>query len=103
MNNRTTCGYDEDDANNGKSKPKLLDLLTNEIRVLHYSIRTEHTYCDWVRRYCKYHHYTHPREMGAEQINQFLTYLAVERVKGSAAWRAALACGLTPRAALGAM
>jgi len=36
-------------------KPKLLDRLRAEIRVRHYSIRTEHSYCDWVKRYCCFH------------------------------------------------
>ncbi len=34
---------------------KLLDTMRSEIRVRHYSIRTEQTYCDWVKRYCHYH------------------------------------------------
>ena len=39
-------------ASNGTSSgPKLLDRLRAEIRVRHYSIRTEHAYADWVKRY----------------------------------------------------
>ncbi len=59
-----------------ENKPKLLDQLRREIRTRHYSIRTEHTYCDWVRRYCHYHNLRHPAEMGAQEINQFLSHLA---------------------------
>ncbi|WP_374693357.1 phage integrase N-terminal SAM-like domain-containing protein [Acidithiobacillus sp. AMEEHan] len=40
------------------------------IRALHYSIRTEEAYTDWSR---------HPKEMGATEIEAFLSYLAVER------------------------
>ncbi len=57
-------------------QPKLLDRLREEIRVRHYSIRTEHSYCQWVVRYCKFHNLRHPAEMGAPEINQYLTHLA---------------------------
>ena len=56
----------------------LLDRLRDEIRVRHYSIRTEHAYCDWVKRYCHFHGLRHPKDMGAAEINQFLTHLAVD-------------------------
>jgi len=58
-------------------EPKLLDRLRAEIRVRHYSIRTERSYCDWVKRYCCFHQLRHPAEMGAPHINQFLSHLAV--------------------------
>jgi integron integrase len=57
---------------------KLLEQLRNEIRVRHYSIRTEHTYTDWVVRYVKFHKLRHPAQMGAAEIKRFLTHLAVE-------------------------
>lgn len=56
---------------------KLLDQLRREIRVRHYSIRTEHTYCDWVRRYVQFHQLKHPKDMGAAEISEFLSNLAV--------------------------
>ncbi len=55
---------------------KLLDTMRSEIRVRHYSIRTEQTYCDWVKRYCHYHNLRHPRDMGAPEISAFLSHLA---------------------------
>jgi len=57
---------------------KLLDQLRNEIRLRHYSIRTEHSYADWVVRYVRFHNLRHPSEMGAPEINRFLTHLAVD-------------------------
>jgi hypothetical protein len=33
-----------------QDSPKLLDRMRAEIRVRHYSIRTEETYIDWARR-----------------------------------------------------
>jgi integron integrase len=58
--------------------PRLLDQLRNEIRLRHYSIRTEQAYSDWVIRYVRFHGLRHPSEMGAPEINAFLTHLAVE-------------------------
>jgi integron integrase len=58
--------------------PKLLDQVRNKIRVKHYSIRTEQSYTDWIKRYILFHGKRHPNEMGAEDIEAFLTHLAVE-------------------------
>ena len=43
------------------------------------SIRTEQAYLDWVRRFILYHKKRHPQEMGAPEVEAFLTHLAVER------------------------
>lgn len=43
----------------------------------HYSIRTEEAYVDWIRRFILFHYKRHPNDMGAQEINQFLTHLAV--------------------------
>ena len=58
---------------------KLLDQLSETLRTKHYSLRTEQTYIAWVRRYILFHDKRHPREMGAAEINQFVSHLAVER------------------------
>ena len=59
--------------------PKLLEQLRHQVRRLHYSIRTEDAYVYWVRWFIRYHRLRHPREMGAPEVEAFLTYLAVER------------------------
>jgi integrase len=59
--------------------PKLLDQIRAEIRVRHYSIRTEEVYVDWSRRFILFHNKRHPNEMGAEEVRDFLNFLAVER------------------------
>lgn len=59
--------------------PKLLDRMREEIRVRHYSLRTEETYVDWVRRFILFHNKRHPKDMGAEEVQGFLSHLAVER------------------------
>ena len=58
--------------------PKLLDRVRNACRVRHYSIRTEDAYHDWIKRFILFHIKRHPLEMGAAEINVFLTHLAVE-------------------------
>lgn len=50
-----------------------------EIRTRHYSIRTEEAYADWARRFILFHGKRHPKEMGADEVQQFLSHLAVER------------------------
>ncbi len=58
--------------------PRLLDQLRHACRVRHYSIRTEDAYHDWAKRFILFHGKRHPNEMGAAEINAFLTHLAVE-------------------------
>jgi integron integrase len=57
--------------------PRLLDRVRDAIRLRHYSPRTEDTYVSWIRRFIFFHGIRHPAQMGAAQINQFLTDLAV--------------------------
>ena len=61
----------------GVAKPKILDQLRNKIRLCGYSIRTEKTYVDWNRRFILFHGKKHPKDMGAQEVEQYLTYLAV--------------------------
>ena len=72
-------------------KPKLLDQVRQQIRVRNYSIRTETVYAEWVKRYIRFHHYRHPLEMGAVEIEAFLTHLAVTRNVAGATQNQALA------------
>ena len=59
--------------------PKLLDQVVAKMRVKHYSLRTEKSYVDWIKRYILHFNKVHPKEMGAENVEIFLTYLAVQR------------------------
>ncbi len=43
------------------------------------AIRTQQTYKDWITRYILFHNKKHPKDMGAEEIQKFITYLAVEK------------------------
>jgi len=70
------------DVKNGlrsSSPPRILDQLRGEIRVRHYSLRTEAVYVDWVKRFILFHNRRHPVEMGIREVEVFLSHLALER------------------------
>ena len=72
-------------------KPKkLFDQLRDTIRLKHYSYSTEKTYVHWARCYILYHNKRHPAEMGAAEIEAFLTYLAKEGYVSSSTQNQAL-------------
>ncbi len=56
---------------------RLLDRVREAIRVRHHSIRTEEAYVQWARRFILFHNKRHPSSMGAEEVNAYLTHLAV--------------------------
>ena len=58
--------------------PKLLEQVREAIRVRHYSLRTEATYLSWIKRFILFHGKRHPRDMGVQEVHQFLSHLAVE-------------------------
>lgn len=62
----------------GANPPRLLDQVREAIRLRHYSIRTEQAYTDWIKRFILFHGKRHPRELGAAEVERFLTHLAVE-------------------------
>jgi site-specific recombinase XerD len=64
------------DAVAGKPKKKLLDLVRDVMRLKHYSLRTERTYCDWITRFIRFHRMRHPAEMSEVEVAEFLTDLA---------------------------
>src|SRR6266702_6129009 len=71
-------------------KARLLDQVREVIRVKHYSIRTEEAYVQWIKRFIFFHGKRHPREMGATEIEAFLTDLAVQRKVSSSTQNQAL-------------
>lgn len=72
-------------------KPRLLDQLRDQIRLKHYSIRTERVYCEWVKQFIRFHNYRHPEEMGAAEVEAFLSDLAVRRNVAASTQNQALA------------
>jgi len=69
---------------------KLLDQVTDAIRIKHYSLRTEKTYKDWIVRYILFHNKRHPKDMGAEEIQAFIAHLATERTLSASSQNQAL-------------
>ncbi|MFP3870483.1 MAG: integron integrase, partial [Syntrophobacteria bacterium] len=54
------------------------------LRTEHYALKTEKAYLHWIRRFISYHHGKRPSEMGAAEIHQFLSHLALnQRVAAS--------------------
>jgi integron integrase len=58
---------------------KLFDQVRDAIRTRHYAYRTERSYVDWIKRYVLFHKKRHPAEMGAPEVQAFITFLAVDR------------------------
>lgn len=60
--------------------PRLLDEVRDVMRIHHYSIHTERAYCDWIRRYVRFHRMASREDLkdGEAKIQAFLTHLAVE-------------------------
>jgi integron integrase len=61
------------------AKPKLLAVVRDKMRARHFSYRTEEAYAGWIKRFILYNGKRHPTEMGAPEVEGFLTHLAVER------------------------
>ena len=59
--------------------PRLLNRVRDKIRLKHYSIRTEQAYIDWIKRFILFHDKRHPARLGADEVEAFLTDLAVTR------------------------
>lgn len=72
-------------------KPKLLEQMREHIRLKHYSIRTEQVYCERVKHFIRFHPYRHLQEMGAAEVEAFLTDLAVRRKVSASTQNQALA------------
>ena len=55
---------------------RLLDQVRERLRYAHYSLSTERSYVYWVRWFVRFHGLRHPRQMGAAEVEGFLTWLA---------------------------
>src|SRR5687768_8490158 len=58
---------------------RLLDQVRERARYLHYSLSTEKVYLYWVRFFIRWHQLKHPRDMGAPEVEAFLSMLATQR------------------------
>jgi integron integrase len=59
----------------------LLDEVRDYMRLHHYSIHTERTYCDWIKKFVQFHDMKSRNDLsdGEKKIELFLTHLAVQR------------------------
>lgn len=71
-------------------RPKLLDQVREAIRTRHYSLRTESAYVGWIKRFIFFHGKRHPIAMGAKEVGQFLSALAVQKQVSAATQSQAL-------------
>jgi len=59
-------------------RKKYLDIVREILRRRHYARSTEDSYIGWIKRFIFFHDKRHPREMGAQEVEAFLTHLATE-------------------------
>ncbi len=73
------------------SKLKLMDQVREVLRYHHYAYRTEQTYCQWILRYIRFFDCKkHPRDLGAREVERFLSELAVKEKVSASTQRQAL-------------
>ena len=70
--------------------PKLLDQLRESLRYKHYSLSTEKLYVYWTKFFIRWSNLRHPKEMGAIEVEAFLTMLVTERHVSPSTHRQAL-------------
>jgi integron integrase len=61
------------------TQPKLFDQIRDVMRRRHYAYKTEKSYMLWIKQFIRYHNMKPPREMGAVEVEDFLTHLAVDQ------------------------
>lgn len=69
---------------------RLIDQVRERVRYLHYSIRTEQAYVHWIKAFVRFHDLRHPSELGAPEVEAFLSWLASERKVAVATHKQAL-------------
>ena len=60
-------------------KTKILESVKNELRRKNYSRRTEESYLGWIERFLDFHRNNNPLELTAKDIEEYLSFLAVEK------------------------
>jgi len=70
---------------------KLMDQVRETLRYYHYARSTEKTYCYWVLKYVYfYEKKQHPKDMGAREVERFLSHLATNKKVAASTQRQAL-------------
>ena len=73
------------------AQTSLLDQVRAAIRLRHYSIRTEEAYVYVIRRFIIYNKKRHPKNMGTDEIRQYLSHLATDEMVAASTQNVALA------------
>ena len=58
---------------------RLMDTIRKSIREQHLAYTTEQTYIHWIRNFIRFHNKRHPQEMGAKEVDEYLSWLGVHR------------------------
>jgi integron integrase len=69
---------------------RLLDQVRERLRYGHYSLSTERSYVYWIRWFVRFHGLRHPRDMGAAEVEAFLSWLANRRGASASTHKQAL-------------
>jgi site-specific recombinase XerD len=77
------AGMPNDATPTRPSGQTLVERLRAELRLRHYSPRTEESYVGWVRRFIQFHQRRHPRELGAAEVSAYLSELARRNLSAS--------------------
>jgi integron integrase len=73
------------------AKPKLLTEIKNKMRTSSYSSKTIEAYTHWIKNFILFNNKKHPKELDKENIEKYLTHLAVERNVAASTQNQALA------------
>jgi integron integrase len=57
---------------------RLMEIVRRALRERRYRMKTQRAYVDWIRRFIEFHGRRHPKDLGAEQVRDFLSSLATE-------------------------
>ena len=70
---------------------KLTDQIRETLRYYHYAYRTEQTYCKWIKQFLQFYEIKrHPKEMGAPEVEAWLSHLATDKNVAASTQRQAL-------------
>ena len=75
---------------------RLLDQLRRHMREAGYAWKTEKTYIEWIRRFIYFHGKQHPKALAELHVEQYLSYLAVDRNCSPARAKRRPICSLSP-------
>lgn len=66
-------------AKTNSNKIKLLDQVRIALRTNHYSPKTEESYLKWIKQFIIFNGKKHPLQLGPEEIQKYISFLATEK------------------------